>query len=291
MTTITLPRQPAKSEGWLAKRVSRFLGYFVLIIIGLFLFMPIFWLLVNSLKQDSEYMTYPIQLFAKVPQWTNYQRVFTLTPFMQIAWRTFLLGVSTAVISTFISSMGGYAFARYRVPGSKRLFSIIIAMLIVPYIVMLIPQFIMFAQLKLTNTYWPWFLGALGGSSGTIFMFRQFFLGFPKELEEAAEVDGAGPFRVFLQIFLPNAKPVLATSVIFDFNGVWADYLRPLLFLNDEKTLLGVKMTKAFVNPKGIPYQTISMAANVIYILPLIVVFFFAQKYILKGVATSGLKG
>jgi ABC-type glycerol-3-phosphate transport system permease component len=236
-------------------------------------------------------MTYPIQLFAKVPQWANYQKVFILTPFLEIAWRTFLLGVSTAAISTFISAMGGYAFARYQVPGSKQLFSVIIAMLLLPYIVMLIPQFIMYAQLKLTNTYWPWFLGALGGSSGTIFMFRQFFFGFPKELEEAAEVDGAGPWRVFLQIFLPNAKPVLATAMIFGFNGVWGDYLTPLLLLNDDKTLLGVKMTKAFVNPHGAAYQTITMAANVIYILPLIVVFFFAQKYILRGVVTSGLKG
>jgi ABC-type glycerol-3-phosphate transport system permease component len=291
MATATLTRKNVRSEGWLAKRVSRFLGYAVLISVGLFLFMPVFWVLVNSLKQDSEYMTYPIQLFAKTPQWTNYIKVFTLTNFTEVAFRTFLLGMAVAILGTFTSAMGGYAFARFQVPGNKRLFSIVIAMLIVPGIVLTIPQFILFARLKLTNTYWPWILGALGGNAFFIFFFRQFFLGFPKELEEAAEVDGCGPLRLFLQIFLPNAMPVIAVSMIGGFGGIWGDYLGPLLYLNDDKTLLGVRMAKAFVNPQGVEYKTISLAANVIYSLPLIIVFFFAQKYILKGVITSGLKG
>jgi ABC-type glycerol-3-phosphate transport system permease component len=177
------------------------------------------------------------------------------------------------------------------VPGSKQLFSIVIAMLIVPGIVILIPQFVMFARLKLTNSYWPWILGALGGAPYYIFFFRQFFLNFPKELEEAAEVDGCGPFRIYWQIFMPNAKPVIATVMIFAFNGVWSDYLMPLIYLNANKTLLGVAMAKAFRDPQGNDLRTISMAANVIYVLPLIIVFFFAQKHILKGAVTSGLKG
>jgi ABC-type glycerol-3-phosphate transport system permease component len=248
-------------------------------------------MIVASLKLDSEYMTYPIRVFPKVLQWGNYKQVFTMTPFAKIAARTGLLAVSTATINALISSMVGYAFARYNVPGSKRLFGIVIAMLIVPFIVILIPQFILYAKLRLTNTYWPWFLGALGGSSFHIFMFRQFFLGFPKELEEAAEVDGCGPFRIYWQIFLPNSKPVFATVMIFSVNGVWGDYLTPLLYLSANKTLLGVALTSAFKNPQGFDLKTVSLAASVIYIIPLIIVFFFAQKHILKGVVTSGLKG
>jgi multiple sugar transport system permease protein len=116
-------------------------------------------------------------------------------------------------------------------------------------------------------------------------------MNFPKELEEAAEVDGCNPFRIYWQIFMPNAKPIIATVIIFAFNGVWSDYLMPLIYLNDNKTLLGVAMAKAFRDPNGNDLKTISMAANVIYVLPLIVVFFFAQKHILKGAVTSGLKG
>jgi ABC-type glycerol-3-phosphate transport system permease component len=104
-------------------------------------------------------------------------------------------------------------------------------------------------------------------------------------------VDGCGPFRIFLQIFLPNAKPVIATVMIFAFNGVWTDYLTPTLYLSQDKTLLAVLMANAFRNPQGQPYTTWTLAGNIVYALPLIIVFFFAQKYILKGVVTSGLKG
>lgn len=187
--------------------------------------------------------------------------------------------------------MIGYAFARYNVPGSRQLFALVIAMLILPFIVILIPQFIVYAKIKLTNSYWPWILGALAGSPFNIFLFRQFFLGFPKELEDAAEIDGCTPFQIYSQIFLPNAKPVIATVMIFTFMGVWGDYLMPSIYLNANKTLLGVTLATAFKNPQGFDLKTISLAASVLYILPMIIVFFFAQKHILKGVITSGLKG
>ena len=236
-------------------------------------------------------MSYPIVVFPEVWRWSNYAAVFQATPFVQIASRTGLLAISTAAITAFISAMVGYAFARFRVPGNGKLFSIVIAMLIVPYIVIMIPQFILFAKLKLTNTYWPWFLGSVQGSPFFIFIFRQFFLSLPRELEEAAEVDGCGPFRIFLQIFLPNAKPVIATVMIFAIIGVWGDYLTPSIYLSVNKTLLGVALTTAFKNPQGISLYTVSLAASVLYIIPLVIVFFFGQKYILQGIVTSGLKG
>lgn len=280
-----------QTRGLFQKRFNRFLGYFILILVTILITLPIIGLLLSSLKQDSEVMAYPIRILPKVPQWTNYSRVFEMTPFALVAFRTFVLAMGTATLSIFISSMVGFAFARYRVPGSKQLFSIIIAMLIVPGIVTLIPQFLVYAQLKMTNSYWPWILGAMGGNAYFIFMFRQFFLSFPKELEEAAEVDGCTPLRIFLQIFLPNAKPVIATAMFFAFLGVWGDYLTPLIYLNDKMTLLGVKMATGFKNPQGITLTTVSLAANVYYIIPMVVVFFIAQKNILKGVVTSGLKG
>jgi ABC-type glycerol-3-phosphate transport system permease component len=280
-----------RGEGWLAKRVGRVTGYTILILTSLFLFMPIFWLLVASLKVDAEYMTWPIQWFPAKVQWVNYANIFKMTPFAQIAGRTFGIGITVAVIRTFVDAMVGFAFARYKVPGSGKLFSILVATMLVPWIVYLIPTFLIYSYLHLTNTYWPWYISAMAGDAFGIFLFRQFFMNFPQELEEAAEVDGAGPWRIFLQIFLPNAKPVLAVSMILGFQNVWSDYLTPLLYLNFDKTFLAVALQFAFRNPMGYEYKTLTLAANVIYMLPLIIAFFMAQKYILKGIVTSGLKG
>lgn len=279
------------ATGSIRKQLDGVIRYIVLIGVALFLISPVFFMMVGSLKLDSEYMTNPIRIFPKHAQWANYVSVFSMTPFVRIAARTGLLALAVATITSITSSLAGYAFARYQVRGSGIVFATVIAMLIMPAIVLLIPQFILYSRLRLTNTYWPWILGAAMGSPFYIFMFRQFFLGFPKELEDAAEVDGCGPARVYGQIFMPNSKPVIATVMIFAFSGVWGDYLTPLIYLNANKTLLGVAMATAFRNPQGIDYKTISLAANVVYVLPLVVVFFLAQRHILRGVVTSGLKG
>jgi len=282
-----------RAKDLLAKRLNRAVSYAILIGVGILVVIPVIWLLLSALKQDSDYMAWPIHFLPMVWRWINYELVFTMTPFIQIALRTAVLGLLFSLGIAITSAMGGYAFSRYQdVKGNSRLFRVIIVLLIVPGIVFLIPQFMVYSYLHLIpNTYWPWILGALVGSPLFIFLYRQFFLGFPKELEEAAELDGCGPFRIFWQIILPNSKPVLATVMIFAFNGIWGDYLTPLLFLSDKMTLLGVKMASAFVDPHGNALRTVSLAATVIYILPLVIVFFFGQKYILKGLITSGLKG
>jgi multiple sugar transport system permease protein len=187
--------------------------------------------------------------------------------------------------------MSGFAFSRIPVPGREKLFKVVIALLIIPYLVTVIPQFMLFARLKLTNTYWPWILWGIAASPFHIFLFRQFFSAIPRELEDAAEVDGANPFRIFWQIFLPNAKPALATSFILNFIWVWGDYLTPILYLNDRITTLSVKLQSAYSDPHGNTLVTVVIAASVLYTLPLIVMFFLAQKHILQGVVTSGLKG
>jgi multiple sugar transport system permease protein len=275
------------------RTLQRGLSYAVLILTACVVALPIIWLLLTSLKKDTEYLTYPIHILPAVPQWANYLNVFNQSGFSfpKYAGQTLLLALTFTVLTTFTSAMVGFAFSRYQVPGRDRLFTIILALLILPGIVILIPQYILFARLHLTNTYWPWILWGLSGSPLHIFMFRQFFASFPKELEDAAEADGCGAFRIFLQIFLPNAKPVLATSFIFNFSGIWGDYFTPLIFLNDAKTTLGVKLATAFVDPQGHPFTTLTLAANVLYALPLVLLFFLGQKYILKGVVTSGLKG
>jgi multiple sugar transport system permease protein len=273
------------------KRVSSFFSYSLMILVALAVLAPLAGLLLTSIKQNSEYIVWPIVLLPEIPQWLNYDQAFTLIPLGKVAVRTACLGVVVSILVAISSSLAGFAFARFRVKGSRILFFLVVSLMIIPVIVILIPQYLIYSYLKLTNTYWPWIFNAIAGNSFFIFLFRQFFLSFPKELEDAAEVDGASPFRIYWQIFLPNAKPVFAAVMVFAFQGVWSDYLMPLILLNDEKTLLSVKLATGYVNPQGLPLTTISMAANAMYIVPMLVLFFLAQKHILRGVVTSGLKG
>jgi multiple sugar transport system permease protein len=273
------------------RRVNVFFSYLIMILVAIIILAPFTGLLLTSIKQDSEYIVWPIILFPKVPQWQNYIDAFRLIPLSKVALRTAGLGIVVSLLVTASSSLFGFAFARYRVKGSRFLFFLVISLMIIPAIVILIPQFVIYSYLRITNSYWPWIFNAIAGNSFFIFLFRQFFLSFPKEFEDAAEVDGAGQFRIYWQIFLPNAKPVIAAVMVFAFQGVWSDYLMPLILLNDDKTLLSVKLASGYVNPQGLPLTTISMAANTMYILPLMFLFFLAQKHIIRGVITSGLKG
>ena len=266
--------------------------YAILVGVTVLLMLPPVWLIITSLKKNTEYLTYPIQFLPAVPQWGNYLDALTKFNFFKYARNSIFLATTYATLTVITSAMAGFAFARFRgVPGRTRLFSIVVSLLIIPATVTQIPQFVVFARLNLTNTYWPWILWGLTANAFHIFMFRQFFATFPRDLEEAAEVDGAGPFRIFWQIFLPNAKPVLATSFIFNFSTVWGDYITPLLYLNDDKTTLAVKLASDYVDPKGNPLITTTLAAAVIYTLPLIAMFILGQRHILKGIVTSGLKG
>jgi ABC-type glycerol-3-phosphate transport system permease component len=273
------------------KQFTRAMGLTILIVTTILLILPIITLFITSLKLDTEYNRYPIVWFPAVAQWVNYETVLNLARFSGAALRTVLLGIPYAIVITLSSALAGYAFARFRMPISSRLFGVVVALLIVPEMVVLIPTFIVYAQLKLTNTYWPWVLSAIAGSPFYIFLFRQFFLNFPKELEDAAEVDGCGPIRIFVQIFLPNSTAVIATVMFFAFNAVWASYLMPLIYLSDSQQLLGVVIATEFKNPRGITLTTLSMAGTVVYILPPVIAFFLAQKHILKGVIMSGIKG
>jgi ABC-type glycerol-3-phosphate transport system permease component len=144
--------------------------------------------------------------------------------------------------------------------------------------------------MKIVNTYWPWFLWGLAGSAPQIFLFRQFFAAFPVELEDAAAVDGCSPFRTFWQIFLPNAKPVLAVATLFAFQWVWGDYFDQALLLSEDKATLAMKLASSFTDPHGNTLVTVTIAAIVIYIMPLVVAYFVSQRQIVKGIVMTGMK-
>jgi ABC-type glycerol-3-phosphate transport system permease component len=265
--------------------------YILLIGVAVFVMLPVFWGMITSLKQEGEYSANPIKWLPDAPNWINYVYVFTYQPFLKYARNSLFLSVTFSTLTVITSAMSGFAFSRINVPHKQTLFQVVIALLIIPNLVTVIPTFMLFSKLKLTNTYWPWILWGLGASPFFIFLFRQFFSAIPKELEDAAEVDGANPFRVFWQIFLPNAKPALATAFILNFIWVWGDYLTPILYLSDRNTTLAVRLQSAYQDPQGNTLVTVVIAASILYTLPLIIMFFLAQKHILQGVVTSGLKG
>jgi ABC-type glycerol-3-phosphate transport system permease component len=270
---------------------SGVLTYLILILITLLVITPIIWLVITSLKQRSEYLTYPLRWLPEVAQWTNYQQALEMVPYMRYFGNSLFLAWIFSTLTVITSSMAGFAFARLSAAGKSRLFGLILAMLIVPSFVTVIPQFVIFSRLHLTDTYWPWVLWGLSGSPFHIFLFRQFFLNMPKELEEAAEVDGASIWRIYWQLFLPNAKPVIATSFILNFSWVWGDWFYPVIYLSDKNTLLSVVVAKGYADPQGNTLVPLALAASVIYLLPLFLMFLFGQKYIIQGLVTSGLKG
>jgi ABC-type glycerol-3-phosphate transport system permease component len=273
--------------------LKNFLNYCLLILVTLVLMTPIIWLLLTSLKKDIEYLSFPIVFLPAQPQWNNFVQVFApVYYFLKHAGMTVYLATMFSVLTVVSSSLCGYAFARYPdVKANSSLFGLIVAMLIIPGIVTMIPSFMIFAKIHLTGTYWPWVLWGIAGSPYHIFLFRQFFITFPKELEDAAEVDGCTPFMTYWRIFMPNAKAAIATSFILNFIGVWGDWLTPRIYLRADNTTLGVLVNTIFTNPQGQLLTTLTIAGIVIYTLPVVIIFFIGQRYILKGVVTSGLAG
>lgn len=254
--------------------------------------LPTIWLVLTSLKREFEYASYPVQVLPSIPQFANYALAITFFPYGTYLMHSVILSTTFTVLTVITSSAAGFAFSRHQsVPGRNALFGMVLATMMVPGLVTLVPQYMVFARLNLINSYVPWILWGLSGSPFHIFLFRQFFLSIPKELEDAAEVDGAGKFRVFWQIFLPNSLPAVAASSIFCFTWVWGDWLYPSLFLSDDITTLAVRLANSYVDPQGHPLITLTMAGVAMYVLPMVVVFFLAQKYIIQGVVTTGLKG
>lgn len=277
--------------GYAGRFVQRLIIYGSLFMFGSLVAVPLAYFLVTSFKPMEEYLTYPPRFFPTLWRVENYEAAVTMFPYWRYAGHSLFLSLSNTILSVIASAMAGFAFARINVRPRDRLFTVIIAMLIVPGIVVQIPQFIIFARLKLTGTWWPWVLWGLAASPFFIFMFRQFFSTFPKELEDAAEIDGCSPFRTFWSVFMPNAKPAIATAFILNFAWVWGDYVNPFLFLKDANTTLAVKLQTGYLSPHGELLTTTVLAGAVLYVLPLVAMFFLGQRYILEGIVTTGLKG
>lgn len=295
MGELTLEQRRLMTASQTTTHTNRCLGKVLLyagfILLTLIFITPIVWLLLTSLKTMSEYARYPITIFPEVAQWGNYYTAVIEYPFMRYALNSLVIAIPSTLLTVFSSALAGFGFARHNAPLKNVLFVLVLSMMMVPRMVTVIPTFVFFSKLGLTNTYWPWFLWGIAGSSFHIFLFRQFFAAIPKDLEDAAEVDGCSRLRIFWQIFLPLSGPVLATSAIFHFQWVWGDWFTPNIFLTQDRTTLSVLLSTAYRDPHGNAMETVTMAAIMVYMLPMLLIFLLAQKYIVQGIVTSGIKG
>lgn len=262
----------------------------ILLLLGsLAMLFPFIWTICTSLKESSEVFTYPPKFFGEELKWGNYERMTERFPFYQFFFNSLKITVVVVIAQLITSSMAGFVFARLKFRGRDGLFGLYLATLMVPAQVTMIPTFLLMKYYGLLDTHWSLILPGAVSAFGT-FLLRQFFIGIPSALEEAAKIDGCTPFGIYWRIFIPLSQPALATLGIFITMGTWNDFINPLVFLSsmDKMTL-----TLGLANMQGL-YSTdwpALMAATVITVLPILIVFLMAQDAFVKGVTLSGLKG
>ncbi|MFB4289428.1 carbohydrate ABC transporter permease [Nonomuraea sp. ATR24] len=254
---------------------------------------PTWWMATSSLKPVSEIFAFPPSLWPGRPTLEAYRQVFELQPFAQQYWNSLYIAAVVTAGTLVVSALAGYAFARIRFRGSNVLFVIVLTGLLIPSEVTIVPLFQLFHGWGLTDTHWPLVLVPMLGAPSVLatFIMRQFFLVLPRELEEAAAVDGLGRFVTFVRIGLPLARPALGAVAIFTFLHSWNLYLEPIVFLSSpEKFTLPQALTQ-FVDAYGGPMWNVQLAAASMTALPVLVVFVLAQKQFVEGLAHTGLKG
>lgn len=267
--------------------------YGVLLVLAIPFVFPTWWMVTSSLKPVADIFSFPPRLLPLHPRFDAYQRVFQLQPFARQYLNSLYIAVVVTLGTMVVSALAGYAFARIRFRGQNVLFLVVLTGLLVPSEVTIVPLFQIFTKLHLTNTHWPLIVVPILGAPSVLatFIMRQFFLGLPGELEEAARIDGLGRIATFWRIALPLARPALGAVAIFTFLHSWNLYLEPIVYLSSpDKFTLPQALTQ-FVDAYGGPMWNVQLAAASLTALPVLVVFVIAQKQFVEGLAHTGLKG
>jgi ABC-type glycerol-3-phosphate transport system permease component len=302
MAAKTIPSAQSLEVSQAAKRkVTKWLGvtgrYIILIALAASFLLPFYWMASSALKDDNQVFTAPPRWIPNPAYIINFWNAWNVQNFNLFAFNTIVKYAIPATIGTVLSSaLVAYSFARLRWPGRDTLFAICLATMMIPVQVKLVPLFIIFKQLGWINTYLPLVVPSFFADAFFIFMLRQFFRSIPMELSEAARIDGANEFQTLLQIILPLSRPALTVVALFAFLGAWNDYLGPLIYINSEPqwtlALAIQRMGRAMseVGNKTLAYPYL-MAVSTIVTMPILVVFYFAQRAFIEGISLSGLKG
>ncbi len=293
MLDTTSPVRPltaaALGRRWTA-RIRPAIGYVLLCLIALAFLSPLIYMFATSFKPPAEIFSVPPKLFGSEFRWQNYQEALNYMPFLRFMGNGLLVSAAGTALTLVVSAFSGYAFSRQRWRGRNLVFMIFLGTLMIPQEVLIVPMFVMMQKVGWVNTFQslivPWAFTAFGA-----FLLRQFFLGVPQELDDAARVDGAGTLRTFLLVMLPLARPTLAVLAVFSFISYWNSFLWPLVVINDVNNLgtipLGLQM---FFGQQGNQWHLV-MAASVISMAPTLLLLILLQKHLVKGIVTSGFGG
>jgi ABC-type glycerol-3-phosphate transport system permease component len=261
-----------------------------LILIGFTFLVPLLWIFSTSLKTAGQVFIVPVQWIPTNPQWSNFVEIFTILPLSAFIRNTIVVTTLGTLGTVFSSLLVGYSLARLRWPGRDAIFTLLIATMMLPFIVTLIPTFILFKYLGWLDTLFPLFVPSWFGHAFYIFLMRQFMVGLPLELEEAARIDGANSLRILVRVIAPLCGPAIATIAIFAFLAHYNDFMGPLIYLstNDKFTLpLGIYW---YQGRYGNSWHLV-MAVSTVALLPVIALFFAAQRYFVRGLTLTGLAG
>lgn len=270
-------------------KAARAAQYILLLALTVITLLPLIWMLSASFKLSTEVFTSPIRWIPETFHWENYVQIWQKVDFGRFTWNSAKLTVLVTIIQLLTCSFAAYGFTKCKFPGRDVLFLGYVATIAIPWQTFMLPQYIMMNKMHLVDSHLGYVLLQSFGAFG-VFLLRQFFLSIPNELLEAARIDGLSEYGIYFRIVLPLAKPAMATLAIFTFVTIWNDYMGPMIYFNTEinKTIpLGIRM---FVGQYSADYQLI-MAASVLSLIPVLVMYVFCQKYFVQGVATSGLKG
>ena len=275
----------------LGKTFGKLTVYALCLIVSALMFFPLLWLLRSSVMDLGQIFVFPPEWVPRPWRWQNYPEALTTIPFLRYLGNTLTILVPSVLGTVVTAALAAYGFSRLRWPGRDLIFNLLLTTLMLPYAVTLIPTFLLWARLDLINTFWPliiphWF----GGGIFSIFLLRQFFRTIPKELDEAALLDGANPPQILWNIIVPLSRPALIAVAIFSALASWNDFLGPLIYLNDSRNFTLALGLAEFTGLYSSQWHLL-MAASTVVIVPVIVLFFFAQRYFIEGIALTGSKG
>jgi multiple sugar transport system permease protein len=295
-----LPVSAVSSRNASARRnrtVKTAATHVALVLLSLLFFLPLLWMLTTAVKPIQETMTAPPRWIPSKFLWSNFpdavaygSKDLGYIPFLVYARNTLIVTVLCVCGSVMSNALVAYSFARIKWPGRDLFFGVTLATMMVPFPVTMVPTFALFKWLGWVGTFRPLWVPAFFASAFSIFLLRQFFRTIPMELSEAAKIDGASEFQIFLDVIVPLARPALAVVALFTFMGAWNDFLGPLIYLVDQETFTLSLGLSAFQTQHGGTQWNLLMAASLMVILPVVIVFFLAQKVFIQGIATSGLK-
>jgi multiple sugar transport system permease protein len=278
------------TSGQATPALSKAFIYLFCLLVSTITLFPFLWMLVTSLKPPSQAMVFPPEFIPRPFYWQNYPELFDTIPFLMFLGNSLKITVLVVLGRVFICALGGYGFARFDFPGKGVAFSFLISSMLIPAMLALLPLYIGYNYIGWIDTHWPLIIPPIVANTFGTFLMRQNFLTIPREYDHVARIDGCSSFMIFTRILLPLSKPALATLGVFTYLHTWNNFLLPLIVLNDlRKFTLPVGL--AFLQNEYSVQYTLLMAGTTLAVIPVIVLYIFAQRFFIQGVLRSGLKG